>query len=207
MRELGVIADEIRGNAKEQYPSPEAKDKELREMQRRWNRSMSIKRHRSPPTNVPDIRDYPFLSNPLIWVVWYDPGELEFNEDFVNDQVGGAMEEIKQQGTYTNVLPKDEVQEGDWLLLWRARVGGLPYRDGCFIWRYAHRVVDGAVANSTNCPNNYTTGVFELPGVKKPAEPFDITSIEVRNGIITVLKKDEFSNLRPDGKMGRDAFL
>jgi len=202
VHELGVIADEIRDKANKKYPSAEKKDNELREMERRWNRSMSVKRHRLPPMDAPDIRRYPFKHGPLFWVIWYvNDGDIQFNDQLVNEKAGGALEQIIQKETYINALSNDKVREGDWLLLWMTGNDGLPDGQGGFGWRYAHRVVNNAVINC----GNYTTGIFELPGVKKPPVPFRITA-KVRKAIIAVLKEDRFKNLRPDGNMGWHAW-
>lgn len=201
--ELGEIADQIQKKAKQQYPSPERKDDQLREMQRRWNRSLSNERHHeASDTEAHDILAYPFSRNPLFWVMWYQSGSIVFDEKLVHEKTVGSLSEIKEHGTYTHVLPNDAVKEGDWLLLWRAKNNGLPYgRGGGLFWRYTHRLVSGAV---TNWPE-YTTGVFELPGAKKPRPPFELTS-ETRQAIVAALKEDRFKNLRPDGEMGWDAF-
>jgi hypothetical protein len=202
VHELGVIADEIRDKAKKKYPSAEMKDNELREMERRWNRSMSVKRHRLPPMGAPDIRNYPFKHKPLFWVIWYvNDHDLQFDDQLVNEKTGGALQEIIRKETYTNVLSNDKVREGDWLLLWMTGDDGLPDGQGGFVWLYAHRVVNNAVINC----GKYTTGIFELPGVKKPPVPFRITA-KVRDAIISVLRENGFKNLRPDGDMRREAW-
>ncbi len=87
------------------------------------------------------------------------------------------MNDIIREETYTNVLPNDEIRKGDWLLLWMAKEddglpaeGDEPDEPGGFVWRYVHRVVNNAVINC----GNYTTGIFELPGVKNPPVPFGV---------------------------------
>ena len=201
--ELDEIADQIQKKAKQQYPSSERKDDQLRDMQRRWNRSLSIKRHHdASDTEAHDILAYPFSRSPLFWVMWYQNGSIEFDEKLVNEKTGGSLGEIKEHGTYTHVLPNDEVKEGDWLLLWMAKKSGLPDgRGGGLFWRYTHRLVSGAV---TNWPD-YTTGVFELPGEEKPRPPFELTS-ETRQAVVAALTENRFKYLRPDGEMGWDAF-
>jgi hypothetical protein len=67
-------------------------------------------------------------------------------------------------------LEDDEIQEGDWLLMWKAVDNGLPHKTKAPRWIYINRVVGNAV--DTEGP--YTKAVFELPHQEKPHEPLGL---------------------------------
>jgi hypothetical protein len=111
-----------------------------------------------------------------VHVTWYCEGEWAYNEA-VMDKVLPEAERNAANDDATNAmtfLEGDDIQVGDWLLCWKSRTDGRPWKGKTVSWMQVQRLVsEGATAETQG---DYTQVALEFPDYASAPEPFALTT-------------------------------
>lgn len=177
------------------YPTPQCKEARLTRLQTQRNRAIAegILNDENPPT---PISIYTPTTASDLHVMWFRNVDVEKNyerlsagDPQLNETTFDSVVE-----DWTNVQEMDDIAPGSWILLWRARLDGMPHLTSNPRWLYVHQVISEAVLDAP-----YTKMIIQRNDKDKPIEPFDIESNHFAGALRTVLATNDFSAFRKNG--------
>ena len=114
--------------AKECYQQESKKQQRLNDLRDSWNRGVwaGVFKPAKAHTKISELSDDELRR---IHVVWWFPGDMEYQVDNVAAETGCSDPEAIDRyfSDRFSFSEQDEMGEGDWLLCWRSTVKGLPH--------------------------------------------------------------------------------
>lgn len=208
LEELGVVAEDakdiltlnseflrLKEAANVLYPTSQSKEARLTRLQTQRNRAIAegiLNDENTPPL----IIDYTPTIDSDLHVIWHRDVDAEMNYERLiagDPQLNEAMFDNVVEDWIT-VQENDDIAPDSWILLWKARLDGMPNLASNPRWLYVHQVISGAVLDAP-----YTKMIIQRNDRRKPTEPFDIKSSHFANALRTVLANNNFQAFRENG--------
>lgn len=173
--------------AKTQYPTTGHKVRKLRKLMSLWSRAISAgvlyDLYKS-------VRPKQYRSQlDRIHVAWYFD-DVKYNEKVISTKFPGADDVDSIFDDAMSFVVSDNVREGDWILWWQAKEGGVAPVDGGEIgWMYVHHVIPNGAMDKV-----YTQLVASSATLKSPPPPFLIGN-DAKKKIYSMLLSGDFGEL------------
>lgn len=168
-KQLTAQFERYKEAARELYPTKKKKLARLRKLKEQCDRAQWFGLA-DVSTKSPSIRQY--SSNlDRIHIVWCGSEIDPYNESVIEKAIH-EVEEIGPDDYFKYALQfhrSDDIRPGDWVLCWRCKDDGMPWKNGDVSWFYAHHVVlDGF--DTDDYPK--LAGEAKAKFLKRPAPPF-----------------------------------
>jgi len=185
----------LRSLAISAYPSEDTKKKRLQRLKKEHGLALTKGVVQSPRVEN-SLQRYTVLSDRDFYVCWWQPGDINFDKDSVQRVAPEAVEWNfdTEHVDFTNVLASDCLEEGDWLLMWRAKVNGLPHKTEQMTWLYVDKVVERGVRGC-----DYSKLALEIKNLPHPNPPFDIKPPKVQSALKQAIALSTFTALQAAG--------
>lgn len=167
IQKLQSSFDTYKKLATTRYPNLQAKKDKLRTLTRQWNTAVWHDLI-SDESAEPAVVDYKSDLD-TIHIVWYDPGDVEYNSDVIGAQLPDSKG-VLLDDYFSEVLlflEEDQVKQGDWILCWHCKKNGYPRKNGDVSWMRVHHVVPHGIVD-----DEYTKLVGEAKNLKPGNIPF-----------------------------------
>lgn len=185
--------DRIKLLAISEYSSLESKKIRLQKLKKEHGLAQSKGLLKSS-AHERSIENYSPLTGRDFYICWWERGEATFN----NETVGREAPEVIAWNyhhdyiDFTNLLESDRVEEGDWLLMWRANSNGFPHKSEPMTWLYVDKLVRNGVKDT-----EYTQLVLQINGLPHMKPPFNIDAPAIQTTLKKAISMRQFSMLRP----------
>jgi hypothetical protein len=211
LEELGGISQEsivverltaeflrLREKAIARYPTVQKKESRLSDLSRLRNRAIEEGILKDDNSLI-QIEDYSPKNSIVMFVCWWialDP-ERDFAILSAVDPKLSAETFDSVSENYTTALESDKIEPGSWLLMWKARADGMPYKNSKPYWLYVHEAIPHGIKG-----DDYSRLLLQRKDMITPTAPFDIDRKDVARELRTVLSMDEFASFRlVEGKL------
>lgn len=175
LQQLNEIFDNYRVEANERYPNSTSKEERLEKLYRQWQLSKES-RTDSPLVNsgediAPSIVDW--VPNKLERI--HITGWSSYNT-YNEEVIRSALPDVDDPDDYfadeRSLLENDKIKEGDWVLSYRCKKNGHPYRNTGIDWIYVHHIIP----NGAECEDDdrYTKLVGQAAHKTCPLQPFSL---------------------------------
>jgi hypothetical protein len=174
------------------YPSVQDKEGKLEELHTQRNRAIAegVLKDENRPTQITDY--IPTIDSEL-YIVWWRDDKVEKDYECLSSQDPqlneASFDNVVED--WATVLEKDEIKPGSWILLWKARMDGMPNCASKPKWLYVHQSISGAVKEDP-----YSKIIIQRRDKNRPAEPFSIQSSGFVRAFRDILCTDDFAALR-----------
>lgn len=197
LKKLGDIFKGYKEQAIRDYPTPGSKLEKLKQLTKlrnkaNWNSVDTACNDENPPS----IGDYQLTQLYRIHIVWYIPGDLNYNWveiAKVVPAIGLEANDIDLNDYFSDWCPfreEDSINEGDWILLWRSTNYGLPHGRANLRWMQLHCIIPNGVYDTP-----WTMLACQSHTWQTDPEPFFLDA-QTTNLIREALTLDRFHNLR-----------
>jgi hypothetical protein len=172
LEKLGKAFERFKKEAIKLYPNPETKIEKLKKLKIQWDTAIwsGIKEDDS---REPLLMNYTSnLDN--IHIVWYQPCDLEYDENSVNAEVPDSKGISIDDFFYDtfNFHEDDQIKPGNWLLCWLCNDNGLPRKNGRISWMQVHYVVSNGVVDK-----KYTKLAGQANNLNMGTPPFKLDQL------------------------------
>ena len=178
--------------AKRAYPDKKSKENKLSELHRDWQKAIEQKLI----SNLEDNENHSITSGiskyDRIHVMWFDSNDLEIDVD----EAITKKPQLADQGVdnyfeqFITALETDQIEPGDWILIWKRRKDRYASCKHTPFWVYVHEIINKIVISN----ENYTKLVGQVANRDIPPEPFTIDSRTAR-AFFEVINSGNFPEL------------
>lgn len=169
LQQIEFAFEKYKEQAKQLYPSVEAKKERLRVLMKQWNIALWHGLTK-PEDRGPEVAHYKSGLD-RIHITGYVSGDYEFDSEAVTAAIpeskGISVDEFFCDAI--QFLEEDSVEPGDWILRWHCRNDGHPRKGGDVSWMHVHYVVSHGFVDDT-----YTKLVGQAEHLKRGAPPFQL---------------------------------
>jgi len=174
LRQLNEIFDDYRNKANDLYPDAESKEKRLEELYRQWQVAKESGTDSILVNNgevTPSILDRVPNKGERIHIAGWSC-DFTYNEEVIRAVLPEANNLEAYFSDGRSILENDEIKEGDWILSYRCKKNGYPYRNTRIDWIYIHHVIP----NGAECEDDerYTKLVGQAKNKDCPPQPFKL---------------------------------
>lgn len=181
--------DQLKMRAQEQYPTKEAKQERIKELEKSWGAAIANRIVKGESRKEQSFIDFELLGSDHFYVLWYQPVDCEYSEDVK------AIQSLMSGDIHFAI--SDEPEKNKWALVWRITDRSKPHKSEIPRWLFIHEVFEAGVIDEGY---EYPKCAIERKDLEVPPPPFELTDDVVAAFKATVQEEGVAEYLIQDGK-------
>lgn len=164
LQEVGAFFEVLKKKAQKQYPTQDAKKKQIKELEKNWGAAIANRIVKDGGKMERSFMDFEPLGDDHFYVLWFQSVECDYSDDVK------AVESLVENDIH--FAKNDMPGKNKWALLWQLTNSSAPHKKTKPYWLYIHDVFENGVIDEGY---EYPKLAIQRKDLEIPQPPFDLT--------------------------------